>query len=208
MTTHTLPRPLTNEEERLYVEQVSLGDEFAFDKLVEHNLRLVVFVVNRFQNTKYDREDLFSIGTIGLIKAVRTFDPTKNIKFNTYAAKCIENEILMKLRKNKKQNQDVFLEEVVSNDKDGNQLTIFDLLGTDKEIVEENIEKKETIEFLRNVIEELPENEKMIIKYRFGIDCIQKKQSDIAKIFNISQSYVSRIEQRVLLKIKKKLKKF
>lgn len=203
----TFPKPLSKNEEAKYIERVNQGDNEAKQILIEHNLRLVVYISNKYQNTSYEQDDLVSIGTIGLIKAVNTFDSSKNIKFATYASRCIQNEILMFFRKNKKRKNDVYLDEVLSYDGDGNELSLVDTIGTDKEEVEEEIEGKDTFKLVIDIIDTLPKVEKEIIQFRFGIGCEKKRQSEIADLFEISQSYVSRIERKVLKKIKKEFEK-
>lgn len=197
-----LPKPLDAEMEEYLIKQCMKGDEEARGKLIEHNLRLVLFIANKYRNGRTDLEDLTSMGTIGLIKAINTFKPDKNIKLATYASRCIENEMLMFFRRNKKAQHDVSLQETFNSDSDGNDLSIADTIGGSPDEVEGTLEKKQDLTLLKVLLNDLPEEEKNIIKFRYGIDCEKKKQSDIAKIFDISQSYISRIERRILLKLK------
>ena len=179
------------------------GDQFARDKLIEHNLRLVVFLAKKYENTGVDLEDLVSIGTIGLMKAVKTFSDDKNIKLATYASRCIDNEILMFLRKNKKIKGEVSFEESLSFDADGNELHLEDVLGTDSDIVtkplEDDLDKKKMLE----EINKLNKRDREIIIMRYGLfNHKEKTQKDVAEILGISQSYISRIEKKVIKKLK------
>ena len=198
-----LPNPLSAEKEEELLYLCKKGDENSRKLLIEHNLRLVFYVANKYKSAKTASEDITSIGTIGLIKAIDTFDPTKNIKLATYASKCIENEILMHFRRDKKTNNDVSLQNSINTDKDGNELSLADTIGTNRDKIEVEIEKKHDIRILKDLIMDLPDEEQRIICYRYGIDCEKKRQSDIAKIFDISQSYISRIERKILYKLKK-----
>jgi len=198
-----LPEPLTKEEEIKYVEMSMDGDEFARNKLIEHNLRLVVFLSKKYENTGVDLEDLVSIGTIGLIKGVNTYKLDKNIKLATYASRCIDNEILMFLRKNKRRKGEISFEDSLSYDSEGNELHLEDILGTAEDIVtrplEEEIEKK----ILYEELVKLNDRDKEIMMLRYGL-CgrSEKTQKEVAEILGISQSYISRIEKKVINKLK------
>lgn len=198
-----LPEPLTKEDEVYYVELSMKGDEFARNKLIEHNLRLVVFLAKKYENTGIDLEDLVSIGTIGLIKGVNTYKIDKNIKLATYASRCIDNEILMFLRKNKKRKGEISFEESLSFDSEGNELHLEDILGTDPDLVikelEHNIEKK----LLYEEIEQLNRRDRKIMIMRYGLyNTEELTQKDVANLLGISQSYISRIEKKVIRKLK------
>ena len=198
-----LPEPLSKEEEVLYVEKMEKGDEIAKNKLIEHNLRLVVFLAKKYENTKVDLEDLVSIGTIGLIKGVNTYRLDKNIKLATYASRCIDNEILMFLRKNKKRQSDVSLEESLSYDSEGNELRLEDILGTDADIVTKGIEQETDVKMLYQEIDSLKPRDKEIMVLRYGLyNHKEMTQKEVAKLLNISQSYISRIEKKVIKKFK------
>ena len=202
-----LPEPLTKEEEIKYVEEYQKnGSIEAKNKLIEHNLRLVVYLSKKYENTKIDLEDLVSIGTIGLIKGINTYKLGKNIKLATYASRCIDNEILMYLRKNKKRNADVSLEESLSFDAEGNELHLEDILGTDPDIVTKELEDNDIKDILLNEIEKLSDRDKKIMKLRYGLFGEKEiTQKELAKKLNISQSYISRIEKKVIKKIKEKV---
>ena len=202
-STDKLPEPLTKEDEVKYVELSMVGDEFARNKLIEHNLRLVVFLAKKYENTGVDLEDLVSIGTIGLIKGVNTYKLDKNIKLATYASRCIDNEILMFLRKNKRRRGEVSFEDSLSYDSEGNELHLEDILGTADDIVtrplEEEIEKK----ILYEELTKLNDRDKEIMTLRYGL--FNKKemtQKEVAESLGISQSYISRIEKKVISKLK------
>ena len=206
-STDKLPPPLSKEEEVYYVEKSMEGDEYARSKLIEHNLRLVVFLAKKYENTKVDLEDLVSIGTIGLIKGINTYKLGKNIKLATYASRCIDNEILMYLRKNRKRNADVSLEESLSYDSEGNELHLEDILGTDPDIVTKELEDNDMKRMLMNEIKQLPERDKEIMKLRYGLFGEKEiTQKELAEKLNISQSYISRIEKKVIRKIKETIK--
>lgn len=202
-----LPQPLSEKEEEKYVHLAYKGDELAKDLLVKHNMRLVIYIANKYKNTKIEPEDLISIGTLGLMKAIHHYNPEKKIKLSTFASKCIENEILMNMRKTKKHSKNVSIQNSLHEDKEGNEFNLSDLLGTKKEEIEEKVEVKDDIIELKKIIEKLPMKEKEIIMFRYGIDCEKMKQSEIAKKYEISQSYISRIEKRILKKIKKEFGK-
>lgn len=202
-STDKLPEPLSKEDEVKYVELSMIGDEFARNKLIEHNLRLVVFLAKKYENTGVDLEDLVSIGTIGLIKGVNTYKLDKNIKLATYASRCIDNEILMFLRKNKRRRGEVSFEDSLSYDSEGNELHLEDILGTADDIVtrplEEEIEKK----ILYQELTKLNDRDKEIMTLRYGL--FGKKemtQKEVASSLGISQSYISRIEKKVISKLK------
>ena len=202
-STDKLPEPLSKEDEVKYVELSILGDEFARNKLIEHNLRLVVFLSKKYENTGVDLEDLVSIGTIGLIKGVNTYKLDKNIKLATYASRCIDNEILMFLRKNKRRRGEISFEDSLSYDSEGNELHLEDILGTAEDIVtrplEEEIEKK----ILYEELVKLNNRDKEIMMLRYGL-CGKKEmtQKEVAELLGISQSYISRIEKKVINKLK------
>ena len=202
-STDKLPEPLSKEDEIKYVELSMQGDEFARNKLIEHNLRLVVFLSKKYENTGVDLEDLVSIGTIGLIKGVNTYKLDKNIKLATYASRCIDNEILMFLRKNKRRRGEISFEDSLSYDSEGNELHLEDILGTAEDIVtrplEEEIEKK----ILYEELVKLNDRDKEIMMLRYGL-CGRKEmtQKEVAELLGISQSYISRIEKKVINKLK------
>ena len=202
-STDKLPPPLSREEEEYYVLQAEDGDIFARDKLVEHNLRLVVFLAKKYENTGVDLEDLVSIGTIGLMKGVKTFSSDKNIKLATYASRCIDNEILMFLRKNKKVKGEVSFEESLSFDADGNELHLEDVLGTDKDVVTKPLEDDLNKRLMMEEIDKLSKRDREIIIMRYGLfNNDEKTQKEVADILGISQSYISRIEKRVIRRLK------
>ena len=202
-STDKLPPPLSREEEEYFVNMASDGDQFARDKLIEHNLRLVVFLAKKYENTGVDLEDLVSIGTIGLMKGVKTFSSDKNIKLATYASRCIDNEILMFLRKNKKIKGEVSFEESLSFDADGNELHLEDVLGTDFDIVTKPLEDNLNRRLMMEEIEKLNARDKEIIIMRYGLfNNEEKTQKEVADILGISQSYISRIEKKVIKRLK------
>ena len=202
-STDKLPPPLSREEEEYYVLQASDGDIFARDKLVEHNLRLVVFLAKKYENTGVDLEDLVSIGTIGLMKGVKTFSSDKNIKLATYASRCIDNEILMFLRKNKKVKGEISFEESLSFDADGNELHLEDVLGTEADVVTKPLEDDLNKRIMMEEIDKLNTRDREIIIMRYGLfDREEKTQKEVADILGISQSYISRIEKRVIKRLK------
>ena len=201
--TDILPPPLSKEEEDYYVELKESGDENAKNKLIEHNLRLVVFLAKRYENTGVDLEDLVSIGSIGLIKGINTYKRGKNIKLATYCSRCIDNEILMYLRKNKKTRTDISFEESLSFDSDGNELHLEDILGTEGDIVTKPLEDAYDKEVLRAELKKLDSRDKEIIELRYGLGGKEElTQKEVAKKLNISQSYISRIEKKVIKKLK------
>lgn len=201
--TDKLPPPLSREEEEYYLIMASDGDNFARDKLIEHNLRLVVFLAKKYENTGVDLEDLVSIGTIGLMKGIKTFSLDKNIKLATYASRCIDNEILMFLRKNKKIKTEISFDESLSFDADGNELHLEDVLGTDPDIVTKPLEDELNHNLMIEEINKLPKRDKEIIIMRYGLFGHQEKtQKEVAEILGISQSYISRIEKKVIKRLK------
>lgn len=202
-----LPPPLNTEEELYYLSLLKT-EESVKTVLIERNLRLVVYIARKFDNTKIAIEDLISIGTIGLIKAVNTFDPDKKIKLATYASKCIENEILMYLRRTSKIKSEISLDEPLNVDWDGNELLLSDILGTDGDSIFKDIEAEVDRNLLKQVIEKLNGREKTIVELRFGlIDGDEKTQKEVADLLGISQSYISRLEKRIIKRLKKEMVK-
>ena len=199
------PKPLSEKKEREYLQKMAQGDADAKNKLIEHNLRLVAHIIKKYYGVSSEQDDLVSIGTIGLIKAINTFKPDKNIRLSSYASRCIENEILMHFRSVKKSAQDISINETIYTDKDGNQLTLLDIMAVDDDIID-NLDKKLNIKKLGQYInEELEEREKKIIILRYGLDGRKPvTQKQIAKQMNISRSYVSRIETKALKKLRKR----
>lgn len=198
-----LPEPFSKEEEMKLVELANNGDVIAKEKLIEHNLRLVVFLSKKYENTGVDLEDLVSIGTIGLIKGVNTYKLDKNIKLATYASRCIDNEILMFLRKNKKRRGEVSLEDNLSYDAEGNELHLEDILGTDSDIVTKGIEKETERKLLYEEIGRLNKRDREIMILRYGLYGREEMtQKDVADLMGISQSYISRIEKKVIGRLK------
>ena len=199
-----LPPPLKPEEERALLEQLSGGDETARQRLIERNLRLVVYIARRFENTGVNIEDLISIGTIGLIKAVGTFRPDRNIKLATYASRCIENEILMYIRKIAGRRAEVSLDEPINTDWDGNELLLSDILGTEEDVVMRPMEEDVERQLLREALSRLPERERYIISLRFGLCGQQERtQKEVADCLGISQSYISRLEKRIMQRLRR-----
>ncbi len=203
----TFPQPLTPEEEKKYILLYNEGDEEARNILIEHNLRLVAHIVKKFASTGEDMDDLISIGTIGLIKAISTFNYSKGSRLATYAARCIENEILMNLRSTKKIKSEVYLQEPIGVDKEGNEISLIDVLGTEVDAVTDEITKKFQNEKLYEKINtSLKSQERKVIELRYGLfNGVTKTQREIAKILGISRSYVSRIEKRAIKKLSKEL---
>ena len=201
-----LPPPLKGEEEQLALEELENGSEAAKQRLIERNLRLVVFIARRFENTGVNLEDLISIGTIGLIKAIGTYRRDKNIKLATYASRCIENEILMHIRKISNQKAEVSLDEPINMDYDGNELLLSDILGTDEDMVMKPLEDDVDLKVLRQAVRELPQRERQIVVMRFGLEGHQElTQKEVAVKMGISQSYISRLEKRIMLRLRKEL---
>ncbi len=206
ITHNTFPLPLTEKEEQQYLEQLKNGDEKARNILIERNLRLVAHIVKKFDNTGEDIDDLISIGTIGLIKAINTFDTSKKIRLATYAARCIENEVLMHLRSTRRIRSEVSLYDPIGIDKEGNELTLIDVLGTTTDVVAEAVESQCEQEWLTKEIRKLTGRERWVLEMRFGLpDGNRKTQRDIARLLGISRSYVSRIEKKAINKIGKGL---
>lgn len=207
-STEVLPPPLKENEEIDLISRLDQGDMSVKSTLIEHNLRLVVYIAKKFENTGINIEDLVSIGTIGLIKAVGTFEPKKNIKLATYASRCIENEILMYLRRNLKNRSEVSLDEPLNVDWDGNELLLSDVLGTDSDMIYKIIEGEVERNLLWQAMHKLNGREKTIIKLRFGLDGEEEKtQKEVADILGISQSYISRLEKRILKRLQREIRK-
>ena len=198
-----LPAPLSKEDEVKFVTLSMDGDKNARSKLIEHNLRLVVFLAKKYENTGVDLEDLVSIGSVGLIKGVNTYKLDKNIKLATYASRCIDNEILMFLRKNKRRKGEISFEDNLSFDSDGNELHLEDILGTDSDIVTKGLEEETNKKLLYEEIEKLSDRDKKIMVLRYGLyNSEEMTQKDVAKLLGISQSYISRIEKKVIRRLK------
>lgn len=204
-----LPAPLESDKEWEMIEMLGTSrDEEAKSVLVEHNLRLVVYIAKKFDNTGIGVEDLISIGTIGLIKAIHTFNPEKNIKLATYASRCIENEILMYLRRNNKTKMEVSIDEPLNVDWDGNELLLSDILGTEEDVIYKNLEEEVDKALLNKALEKLSDREQVIIKLRFGIntaDGNERTQKEVANYLGISQSYISRLEKKIIKRLKKEM---
>lgn len=202
----TLPPPLSNEEEEELLSKLDDNNIEARKILVEHNLRLVVYIAKKFENTGVDLEDLISIGTIGLMKAINTFNNKKNIKLATYASRCIENEILMFLRRSNRLKGEISIDEPLNQDGDGNELLLSDLLGTDEDIVYKNLEDEVDKRLLKSAMEKLTDKEKNIMNLRFGMSGHKEKtQKEVADMLGISQSYISRLEKKIIGKMKKEI---
>lgn len=212
-----LPPPLEKKEENMYI--LALGDssepgsytrEQAKEELISHNLRLVVYLAKKFENTGVSVEDLISIGSIGLIKGINTFNPNKNIKLATYASRCIENEILMYLRRNSKTRMEVSFDEPLNMDWDGNELLLSDILGTDEDVIYKDIENEVELNLLKRALESLNDREREIIELRYGINQMSDKeltQKEVADMLGISQSYISRLEKKIIQRLKKEIQK-
>ena len=201
-----LPPPLKGDEEMEALAALEQGCELAKQRLIERNLRLVVFIARRFENTGINLEDLISIGTIGLIKAINTYRLDKNIKLATYASRCIENEILMYIRKISNQKAEVSLDEPINMDYDGNELLLSDILGTDEDMILRPMEDDVDLLLLRQAVRELPPREREIVYMRFGLEGQQElTQKEVAQKLGISQSYISRLEKRIMLRLRKEL---
>lgn len=204
----TLPPPLSKEEEEKYIARLDENSKDVKNILIEHNLRLVVYIAKKFENTNVGVEDLISIGTIGLIKAINTFKPDKKIKLATYASRCIENEILMYLRKNSNRKVEISIDEPLNVDWDGNELLLSDILGTDADVVCQNIENEVDKELLLIALDKLSPREKRIMELRFGVrGAAAKTQKEVANMLGISQSYISRLEKRIIVRLKKEITK-
>lgn len=205
---NSLPSPFSPEEEIEVVKRFLDGDENARLSLIEHNLRLVVYIAKRFDNTGIDMDDLVSIGTIGLIKAVGSYNPDKNIKLATFASRCIENEILMHLRKTSKTRSEVSLDEPLNVDWEGNTLLLCDVIGTDTDSVYNDVEASDEKQILRNIFDKLPERERQILQLRFGLyGQDEMTQKEIADMMGISQSYISRLEKKIVDNMKRDMLK-
>lgn len=203
-SSEALPPPLSTDEEEDLLERLEYGDSTVRSTLIERNLRLVVYIARKFENTGIGIEDLVSIGTIGLIKAVNTFDPAKKIKLATYASRCIENEILMYLRRNNKTRSEISFDEPLNIDWDGNELLLSDVMGTENDIISRPIEEEVDRQLLRQAMEHLSEREKLIMELRFGLDNGEEKtQKEVADHLGISQSYISRLEKRIIRRLHK-----
>lgn len=200
----SLPAPLSKDEEEKYLALLETEPKCAKSTLIERNLRLVVYIAKKFENTGINIEDLISIGTIGLIKAINTFKPQKKIKLATYASRCIENEILMHLRKNSNRRIEISIDEPLNVDWDGNELLLSDILGTDSDVVYHDIENQVDKELLSIALEHLSDREKHIMELRFGVKSgTQKTQKEVADLLGISQSYISRLEKKIIQRMKK-----
>lgn len=207
-SSEALPTPFTPEEEMELLNKLNAGDDSIKDSLIEHNLRLVVYIARRFDNSGVDLDDLISVGTIGLIKAVNSYNLDKNIKLATYASRCIENEILMYLRKNNSSKVEISIDEPLNTDWDGNELLLSDILGTDNDVVHKNIEEEVDRELLRTAMSKLSKREMQIMKMRFGLDQTEEKtQKEVADLLGISQSYISRLEKRIISRLKREITK-
>jgi len=205
-SSEALPPPLTHSEEEELLEKLKKGDNSVKSTLIERNLRLVVYIARKFENTGVGIEDLVSIGTIGLIKAVNTFDPQRKIKLATYASRCIENEILMHLRRNNKTKIEVSFDEPLNIDWDGNELLLSDVLGTENDIIYKSIEEEIDKKLLRMAMKKLSPREKKIMEFRFGLrDGNEKTQKEVADILGISQSYISRLEKRIINRLRREI---
>lgn len=206
-----LPPPLSTEEEKECLDALLLGEnEEAQKKLISHNLRLVVYLARKFENTGVGVEDLISIGTIGLIKGIRTFNPEKNIKLATYASRCIENEILMHLRRTSKLKLEVSFDEPLNVDWDGNELLLSDIMGTDEDVIYRDLETEAEIGLLRKAMEKLSDREREIIELRYGYNRKSEKemtQKEVADLLGISQSYISRLEKKIMLRLRREIQR-
>lgn len=207
-----LPAPLDAQREYLAISELgSSRDKEARELLIEHNLRLVVYIAKKFDNTGVGVEDLISIGTIGLIKAINTFKSDKKIKLATYASRCIENEILMYLRRNNKTKMEVSIDEPLNVDWDGNELLLSDILGTEEDVISRDMEQEVEKNLLNHAIEKLTEREQTIVKLRFGINMpegMEKTQKEVADLLGISQSYISRLEKKIMKRLKKEIVRY
>jgi len=204
----TLPPPLSKEDEEKYLILLATEPKRAKTVLIEHNLRLVVYIAKKFENTGICVEDLISIGTIGLIKAINTFNPSKKIKLATYASRCVENEILMYLRKNNHHRGEISIDEPLNVDWDGNELLLSDILGTEGDMIYQSIENDVDRQLLVIAMEKLSDRERRIMEMRFGIKSgIQKTQKEVAELMGISQSYISRLEKKIIYRLKRDISK-
>ena len=201
--TDVLPPPLKGKEEQQALEELESGEERAKQLLIERNLRLVVFIARRFENTGINLEDLISIGTIGLIKGIETYRRDKNIKLATYASRCIENEILMYIRKTNHQKNEISLDEPINMDYDGNELLLSDILGTDEDVILRPMEDAVDLQLLRHAVRALPDREREIVLMRFGLEGYRElTQKEVARKLGISQSYISRLEKRIMARLR------
>ncbi len=204
----SLPLPLTTEEEQKLLDELAQNSEHAKEQLIEHNLRLVVYIARKFENTGIPVEDLISIGTIGLIKAVNTFDNTKKIKLATYASRCIENEILMQLRRTSKMRYEVSLDEPLKIDYDGNELLLSDVMGTEDDTIYQYIEKDTDYSLLQIAMSKLNKRERTIVELRFGLRGREERtQKEVADMLGISQSYISRLEKKIIGRLQREFQK-
>ncbi len=204
----TLPPPLSREEEEKLIQSLGQGSKKAKEQLIERNLRLVVYIAKKFENTGIGIEDLISIGTIGLIKSINTFKPDKNIKLATYSSRCIENEILMYLRKNNNRKTEISIDEPLNVDWDGNELLLSDILGTDSDIICRDIENEVDKQLLRIALGKLSKRERSIMELRFGVRSgTVKTQKEVADLLGISQSYISRLEKRIIARLRREITK-
>lgn len=204
----TLPAPLNQDEEEIIFEKIEKGDQSAREPLITHNLRLVVYIAKKFETSGINVEDLISIGTIGLIKAVNTFCPSRKIKLATYASRCIENEILMYLRKTSQLRNEISIDEPLNVDWDGNELLFSDILGSDSDIVDRGIEHQAECDMLLQSVNKLPEREREIMSLRFGLNGKKEHtQKQVADKLGISQSYISRLEKRIINKLKREMER-
>lgn len=204
----TLPPPLSLEEEKQLISELCDGSKEAKEQLIERNLRLVVYIAKKFENTGICVEDLISIGTIGLIKSINTFKPDKNIKLATYSSRCIENEILMYLRKNSNRRTEISIDEPLNVDWDGNELLLSDILGTDNDIICQNMENEVDKQLLEIALGRLNKREQRIMELRFGVNTgISKTQKEVADLLGISQSYISRLEKRIIARLRREISK-
>lgn len=207
-SSEALPPPLSNDEEMFLLDRLQAGDKAVRSVLIERNLRLVVYIARKFENTGIGIEDLVSIGTIGLIKAVNTFDPLKKIKLATYASRCIENEILMYLRRNNRLRSEVSFDEPLNIDWDGNELLLSDVLGTDNDIIYKSIEEQVDKTLLEAAMRRLSGRERKIMELRFGLrDGVERTQKEVAEFLGISQSYISRLEKKIIKRLRKEIKR-
>ena len=206
LQTGSFPKPLTAEEERIYLQRSAEGDLQARNILIERNLRLVAHIMKKYYAQTSDQEDLISIGTIGLIKGINTYRRDKNIKLATYSSRCIENEILMHIRKTSSQKAEVSLDEPINMDYDGNELLLSDILGTDEDVVTGRLEEDVDLQLLRQALKELPPREREIVLMRYGLEGRKElTQKEVAEKMGISQSYISRLEKRIMLRLRKEL---
>ena len=204
----SLPPPLTPEQEKALLDRMAAGDAAAREELITHNLRLVVYLAKKYENSGVPQEDMISIGTIGLIKSINTFNPEKNIKLATYASRCIENEILMYLRRNNKTKMEVSIDEPLNVDWDGNELLLSDILGTDEDVIYRGIENEVERKLLMNAVSKLSKREKTIVRLRFGLGTVdgqEMTQKEVANLLGISQSYISRLEKKIMRQLKKEI---